>query len=244
MTETIKNGRLGNQIIRNLAVSLIAEKHNLNVKYCNEEAINKLGINLFSGNKTYDTTIILSDNNYFNIYNCHDLSNNLNPNLDYFQTSEIINLLYKYLRTDTIRSAIIENNPFKNRYAKNNDVFIHIRLTDVAHFNPGIGYYINTLRSIQFDKLYVSTDEPHHDIVQTILKIYSHSELINCNEIHTFQFGSTCKHIILSHGSFSAIIGYLAFFSNVYYPQPQFDKMWYGNMFSIDGWNECSVNKL
>ena len=30
------NGRLGNQIIRNLAVSLIAEKHNLKVDYYNK----------------------------------------------------------------------------------------------------------------------------------------------------------------------------------------------------------------
>jgi hypothetical protein len=43
---TAKNGRLGNQIIRNLAVSLIAEKHNLKVEYCNKELIQKLGIEL------------------------------------------------------------------------------------------------------------------------------------------------------------------------------------------------------
>ena len=34
-TTTSSNGRLGNQIIRNLAVSIIAEKHNLYVNYCN-----------------------------------------------------------------------------------------------------------------------------------------------------------------------------------------------------------------
>ena len=36
--------------------------------------------------------------------------------------------------------------------------------------------------------------------------------------VKTIQFGSTCKHIVLSHGSFSAMIGYLGFFSQVYYP--------------------------
>lgn len=57
------------------------------------------------------------------------------------------------------------------------------------------------------------------------------------DEIHTIQFASTCKHIVLSHGSFSAVIGYLAFFSNVYYPAYG-DTMWYGDMFSIDGWKK------
>jgi hypothetical protein len=37
MTSTIEGeGRLGNQIIRNLAVSLLAEKHDLKVDYYNK----------------------------------------------------------------------------------------------------------------------------------------------------------------------------------------------------------------
>ena len=58
------------------------------------------------------------------------------------------------------------------------------------------------------------------------------------DEIRTFQFGSTCKNIILSHGSFSAIIGYLAFYSNIYYPKYDENKKWYGDMFSINNWIE------
>ena len=44
-------------------------------------------------------------------------------------------------------------------------------------------------------------------------------ELLHYNEIDTIQFGSTCKNIILSHGSFSAMIGNLSFYSNIYYPK-------------------------
>ena len=39
MTLTTANGRLGNQIIRNLAVSLLAKKHNLRVNYVNNDLI-------------------------------------------------------------------------------------------------------------------------------------------------------------------------------------------------------------
>jgi len=45
-----------------------------------------------------------------------------------------------------------------------------------------------------------------------------------------------CKNIILSHGSFSAVIGYLGFFSKIYYPEYDLNKIWYGDMFSINNW--------
>ena len=236
MTSTEKNGRLGNQIIRNLAVSLIAEKHNIKVNYCNKDLINKLGINLFSGSNTYKSIQKLTGDNYFTIYNYDNLDYNLNPNNNYFQTKEITNFLYNYLHTDVIKSQIIEKNIFKERYNNNNDLLIHVRLTDVAKFNPGINYYLNTIKTINFENLYISTDDKKHNIIIKILELYPNAKLINYDEITTFQFSSTCKNIILSHGSFSAIIGYLAFFSNVYYPEYEKDKIWYGDMFSINNW--------
>ena len=236
-TTTKKRGRLGNQIIRNLAVSLIAKKYNLKVNYYNKKLINNLGINLFSGRKNYKKkTKNLNDKNYFTIYNCNNLYYNLDPNKSYFQTKEITNFLYNYLHTDIIKSNIITKNPFNKRYNENNDLFIHIRLGDVASNNPGIYYYINTIKTITFNNLYLSTDDKNHIIVKKILELYPTAELINYDEIKTFQFASTCKNIILSHGSFSAIIGYLSFFSNIYYPKYELNKIWYGDMFSIKNW--------
>jgi len=235
MSSTAENGRLGNQIIRNLALSLIAEKFNLKVNYCNKTLISMLGIDLFSGDNIYNQTIELNDNNYFSVYNS-DLSFNLNPNNSYFQTKEITHFLYLYLQSDSIKNKIINNNPFKERYNNNNDLFIHIRLSDTAHWNPGIDYYKNTINMIEYDTIYISTDEVNHTIVNELLQ-NSKTKLINYDEIRTFQFASTCKNIILSHGSFSAIIGYLSFFSNIYYSEYDKNKIWYGDMFSIDGWN-------
>ena len=241
MTSTNQIGRLGNQIIRNLAVSLIAEKHNLKVNYCNKDLIIKLGINLKSGSNTYTSIKNLTDDNYFSIYNCDNLNYNLDPNHSFFQTKEITNFLYNYLHTDIIKSNIIENNTFKERYNKNNDLFIHIRLNDAEIWNPGITYYINTIKIINFDNIYISTDDKNHNIVIKLLQLYPTSNLINYNEITTFQFASTCKHIILSHGTFSALIGYLAFFSNIYYPEYELNKLWYGDIFSINNWNKISI---
>ena len=243
MTSTTgTNGRLGNQIIRNLAVSLLAEKHNLKVDYYNKELINNLGIELFSGSNSYDNIQCLTDDNYFAVHNSDKLNCNLNPNNNYFQTKEITNILYNYLHRDEIKSKIIENNKFRERYAKNNDLFVHIRLTDVAQYNPGITYYANAIKNIKFDNLYISTDDKNHNIIIELLQLYPSSQLIDYDEITTFQFASTCKHIILSHGTFSAVIGYLSFFSNVYYPIYELNKIWYGDVFSIENWIKLSVN--
>jgi len=242
MTSTKEVGRLGNQIIRNLAVSLSAEKHNLKVDYFNKDLINNLGIELFSGSNSYNLIQKLTDDNYFTIYNMDELNYNLNPNGHFFQTKEITNLIYNYLHKDKIKSKIIGNNPFKERYTKNNDLFVHIRLTDAEQWNPGITYYINAINNIIFDKLYISTDDKNNNMITELLKLYPFASLVDADEIITFQFASTCKHIVLSHGSFSAVIGYLSFFSNIYYPEFELNKIWHGDMFSVDNWIKLSVN--
>lgn len=140
------------------------------------------------------------------------------------------------MHSDKIKTKIMQKNRFNARYGKNNDLFIHIRLGDVADKNPGIQYYLNAIQMIKYDNLYISTDSPSHHIVGKIFSIYPQTKLVQTDEITTIQFASTCKNVILSHGSFSAVIGYLSFFSTIYYPKYDPDKIWYGDMFSIDGW--------
>jgi hypothetical protein len=243
MSKSNGGGRLGNQIIRNLAVSILASKYNLSVDYSSKDLINKLGIDLYNGSNVYKLTQNLNEANYFNIYNCGNINYNLNANNAYFQSKDITNFLYNYLHTDLVKSNIIEKNPFKDRYNTNNDLFIHIRLTDVKQHNPGLNYYLNAIKSITFDNLYISTDEINHDIIKNILLIYPNVKLIEYDEINTFQFASTCKHILLSHGSFSAIIGYLSFYSTIYYPEYDINHMWYGDIFSINNWIKCNNYK-
>lgn len=240
-TTTLKNGRLGNQIIRNLAVSILSQKHNLKVQYCSVDVIKQLGIDLFSGDNTYARMQELNDDNYFTIYNADSIDYNLDPNNSFFQTKEICNLLYNFLHTDIVRENIMKNNIFNQRYNNNNDLFIHIRLTDVKKYNPGLNYYINAIRQVTFNNLYISTDNAKDPIIKKLLRLYRSAKIVVLDEIGTFQFASTCKNIILSHGSFSAIIGYLAFFSNIYYPEYEENKKWCGDMFSINNWIQISV---
>ena len=242
MSKSNGGGRLGNQIIRNLAV-IIASKFDLSVDYSSKDLINKLGIDLYNGSNVYEITHYLNEDNYFNIYNGSNINYNLNPNNSYFQSKAITNFLYNYLHSDLVKSNIIEKNPYKDRYNTNNDLFIHIRLTDVKQHNPGLNYYLNAIKSITFDNLYIATDEINHNIINNIFHIYPNVKLIEYDEINTFQFASTCKNILLSHGSFSAVIGYLAFYSTIYYPEYDINHMWYGDMFSINNWIKCNNYK-
>jgi hypothetical protein len=242
MSYTVELGRLGNQIIRNLAVSLIAKKYDLYVNYCNYNIINnQLGIPLYIGNNKFNETIDLTDNNYFELYNKETLLNNINPNNDYFQTKEITNVLYNYLNEMNVKHNIISKNPFIERYNNNNDFLIHIRLTDAEQFNPGIDYYKKVINNINFDTMYITTDDNNHWFIQELFKQYHYKNptiLLSDKLEEIIQFSSTCRHVLLSHGSFSSVIGYLSFFSNIYYPEYDDTKKWHGDMFSIDGWNK------
>ena len=69
-------------------------------------------------------------------------------------------------------------------------------------------------------KMYNGPENPEfiHKL-NAIKEEYPDALLVVYNPYRTIQFGSTCKHILLSHGTFSAMIGYLAFYSkNIYYP--------------------------
>jgi hypothetical protein len=231
-TVTEKNGRLCNQIFRNIAVSMIAEKNNLHVTYASPHKMNQLGIPLYVGKLKYKRTIALTDDNYFTLFDL-PLHTNLNANDHFFQTQEISTKIKEYLNMN--KESIIRANPF--RYHTNNDIFIHVRLTDVQEHNPGIDYYKKAIEQCDYTHIYIGTDDPNHKIIQELT--LPNVTILQTDEIQTIQFGSTCKYIILSHGSYSAIIGYVGFFSTVYYPA--YKTMWYGDIFSMDGWNKIGV---
>lgn len=214
---TIKNGRLCNQIIRNLSLSILAQKYDLYVEYSNYDIINnKLGIELFIGNQKYNKTILINNNNYM-IYYKNMINNNANFNFmrNYFQNEEITTILHNHLKSK--KTTIMNKNPYKERYNNNNDLFLHIRLTDAKKWNMGLAYYLYCIKLVKYDRIYIGSDNFNDDLIKQIKTLYPKVIYVKKNPVETIQFGSTCKNIILSHGSFSAIIGYLGFFSNVYF---------------------------
>lgn len=215
MSTCFGGGRYGNQIFRSLAVSIFAEKFNLSVNYKECNRIEKLGIKLFNGKNRYKNTIELNDNNYFDLYNQDKFTYNIKTK-SYFQTKKITDLVYNYLNNDKMIEKIIINSKYKFRYKNNNDCFVHIRLGDVSKYNPGFDYYDKILSKLNFDNLYVASDTYNHDIIKNLKKKYNNFKFYNGNLDDIILFGSTNKYVILSYGTFSGIIGYLSFYSNVY----------------------------
>ena len=240
ITSDISNGRFCNQLIRSIATSLIAEKHNLKVSYAVYHQLNLLGLNLFVGENTWESTIQLTDFNYFNILDCKSVESNLDPNKSFFQTREIIEKVFKFIQSN--QESIIASNQFRQHY-NNNDCFVHVRLGDASQWSPEFDYYDKIIGNLKYDTLYVSTDEISHPLITRIMKKYP-ATLIEYNEVDTIKFASTCKHVVLSHGTFSSCIGYFSFFSKVYYPDFRNLVKWHGDIFSISGWTKIYYTQL
>jgi hypothetical protein len=223
-------------------MSFLAEKFNLYAEYANYDLIKKMGIDLFIGINNYNKTIKINNENYYQEYMKENIDYNVDLNGDYFQFQDLTDKIFNYFRSNNVCKSIISNNIFNNRYNNNNDIFIHIRLTDAERYNPGLKYYINCIENIKdYNNLYISSDDINHYIIKYIYYNYKNVSIINYDIIETLQFGSTCKNIILSHGSFSAVIGWLAFYSNVYYLDK--DPNWCPiDMFKNKNWIGVNIN--
>jgi hypothetical protein len=236
---TGSDGRFCNHIIRALGAHFIAKNQNLNFNYGQYyDKMKQLGINLFCGTLTYNSELKIPNNIMPYIYEI-PLFRNINVNNSYFQTKDFSNYLYNYYRIQDNRQSIISANKFKDRYKTNNDVFVHVRLGDVTDKNPGFEYYDKALSKIAFENGYIASDNFNHEICINLIKKYN-LKLIDYNEVETIMFGSTCRHIVLTGGSFSYIIGLFGFFSNIYYLKG-FNNWYPPELFFIDDWTEISI---
>ncbi len=201
----------------------------------------QLGLDLFTtGTMTYTSQQIILDTDIMMLLLKNIVfKRNININRAYFQTKDFSNYLYNHFRAPHNQQSIIAANHFKERYNTNNDVFVHVRLTDVAQQNQGFSYYDKALSSITFEKGYIASDDISHEICQQLIRKYNLISIMR-NEVETIMFGSTCKHIVLTGGSFSYIIGLFGFFSNIYYLCG--NGSWYPpELFHIPTWKEITV---
>lgn len=236
-------GQLCNHIFRNVAAHFFARAFNLMFDY-GEYApeIAALGILLYVGSiRAYTRTIQLHDDNFFQYL--RDAPTRIPYNIVirdcYCQTPEFSAFLYAYFRK-TIRNNIVTSNPYRDRYDSNNDVFVHVRLTDAEHVSPGLAYYESVLSSLTYENGYISSDDLNHPTCQTLIARFGLRPHVN-TAVDTIQFGSTCKHIVLSNGTFSWMIGAFGFYSHVTYPTVQ--TQWHGDLYSgISDWTPHQSN--
>lgn len=251
-------GRFGNQFIRNVCASFLAKKYDLKFQYKFQNDIQNMGIDLFTdGTRFHKKTLSFKDE-YFDKFMDNDTSvetvwdgteeptpetHNIDVNFIYLQTRTTAKYIRNYVNEREI--AIKNSNPFRERYGNNNDIFIHLRLGDALHYAPPFDYYRDTIIEVLkrssnggFGKRFISSDTLNHPLCQKLIYDFGLFP-IQMNEINTIQFASTCSNIILSNGTFSWLIGVLAFNSNIYYPQIK--TVWHGDIFIFPDWNEMAI---
>lgn len=230
------SGRFGNIFFVNMALHFIANKNNLHTSYKYHQQMIDLGVELFDGKNTYSDIIEISDTNFFKILT---KQNNTNKSISfvkdtYAQTSEFSHFLRQYFNEPEKKRKIINSNRFNSRFNNNNDVFIHIRLGDIAHYNiHNFEYFDSVLQTISFENGYISSDTITHPTCQKLIEKYN-LHIFQSHEVDTIQFANTCKYVVLSSGTFSWLIGLFAYYSKVYYPN--IVRQWHGDIFVFPDW--------
>lgn len=237
----VHQGRFGNLFFINIFLHLYAQQFNLQCCYKYEQYFTDLGIDLFKGNKTYDTNLLLTDENslLFLEKSTNELFKPANIIIHkemWLQNSIFCLFLKRYFERADIRHKIVQKNKYKSRYGKNNDLFIHLRLGDVTSKTTSLFEdYDNLLTVIDFEKGYISSDSIQHKFCAHLIEKYN-LQIVDKNEVNTIMFASTCKHLVLSGGTYSWLIGFFGFFNSMVY-YFKYENPWYGDIFeAFDSW--------
>lgn len=204
------NGNFGNNVFQNILASIFSKKNNLKVEnYICEFQCNLIGADLYKeGHIYHENKVIINDNNFLDYLKNEKIETGLHID-GYFQSKHFV-LNYK--------NEILSNFNLNYNINSNEDVFLHIRLGDTSHLNVGIDYYENALKHIgEFDKGYISSDSPDHEIVKTLTRKYNLIQYID-TPTNTINFGKTFKNIIISKGTFSFWIAMLSKAKKIIYP--------------------------
>ena len=198
-------GRTGNHILMYLMGQYIAEKYNLafDVKFDDYENVKSLfDISVYSGTNSYDTQQEITDDNVLEFLKNNTLTHNVVLN-GFFQSPLIlgdahIQECYKrYIKPKQIMNG--------------SDLFVHVRLGDIEnrHSLP-YEYYRDSIQRVDFSSGVISSDSPQHEIVQR-LRFEFGLDILIASPVDTIYYGTQCKNLVLSAGTFSFLS---AFYSN------------------------------
>lgn len=243
-TTIYNKGGLCNHIIRNICSSIIAKKYNLKFSYIVYGEMIELGLEPYIDGELFHNSFIEFDEKMFEKYiskeNDEVLTQNIHVGTYYFQNAFIANYLRNYFSTDPVRTSIINHNKYKERYNNNDDLCIHVRLGDGSQFNPGFDYYDRMIREQipnKYTKRFIMSDDINHPICQQLIETHN-LEIFNGNAVETLMFGSTCKYILLSSGTFSWMMGVFGFYSQIFFPNMENRQKWHGDIFIFNDWTK------
>jgi hypothetical protein len=134
INNTLTNkGRFGNLFFVNMFVHFISFKYNLFCNYKYEDKFKELGISFYKGTKTFQKNLLITQNNFLSIIEKnYEPCNIIITNQNFFQNKDFCLIIKHYFESMKINNFIKNKNIFFSRYGKNNDLFIHMRLGDIA----------------------------------------------------------------------------------------------------------------
>ena len=236
-----KSGRLGNRMLGNMALHCLCQRYNFPVEYTRLAECNRLGLQfhvptVLQGSAT---VLPLDDSNYMNL-----LLADVDPSVPYrvqiqgepyYQFPGFAEYVQAHFSKPEHQAPVQNANPFKARYNTNRDVFVHMRLGDMAQAAPSDAYFETALQGLDYDKGWIGSDSPTHPRVQAFAVKHGF-QIVVLDEVATLQFASTCRHLILSQGTFSWWMGILGFYSSVQWPA--IHKAWHGDIFVFPEWKK------
>lgn len=231
MIKIIHQGRTGNVLLQNVGVSIIAKKFDKHVdNYYGIPFANELGLSLFSGNTQNTEMRKYYDSDLLELLRLENIDNGIIFD-GLFQLKEFV----KEYKTEILSHF---NLKYEN---KPEQVFVHVRLGDVIHTNPGLKYYQNALNNLSFKSGFISSDTKNHPIVQKLIEDYNLQYYDN-SPIGIINFAKNFENLVLSKGTFSWWMGFLSMSKNIYYPTN--DIGWHGDIFVFDDWKPLDVQSF
>ncbi len=238
------SGRLANNLIQNIGLSLLGEKLNLKVSsYKVNPEILKFNLNLWREGR------VLEKKSPLNIYEDKDIDilfeDQFEPKSSFvfkgnFQNGEFL------LRN---KSKIKKMFRYKKDPAFNSSkLILMIRLADVAHLSPPYDFYKEAIADMQ-KKLglstkiegYIASDTPNHKMVKKLAKKHNF-KIITADATDTLKYAARFKNFILTGGSYHWLAAFLADAKNVIYPEHTY--MWHGDIYSHFKWTKKDWKKF
>lgn len=208
-------GRLANNIFQFIAGLFFSKKHNLPL-YLNHQGCFVTNNNYSHEIDTvickYQTsfhidykneTFIIDDSNFFENFEKTNLPKKNYSFVGYYQTKKFLSPIKDEIKE--ILNITYDNN------VNEDEVFIHYRLGDIENSQLALPleYYIDALSLLGNPSGYISSDSIENKNCQFLIKNYN-LKPIKLTPWGTILFAKNFKKIILSEGSFSALIGLLS----------------------------------
>lgn len=231
MIRCVFQGRTGNLLLQNIALSIMSKKFDMKASYYEIPQANLLGFTLVQRERVIESPAMkFFDADLMSLLSKESIDYGIQYD-GYFQVKEFV-LAY--------REDILSHFHLAYENPDNNDVFVHVRLDDAQQHNPGLEYYRTALKSLNYDRGFISSDSPSHPTIQRLTAEFGLVPM-NGSPIELINFAKNFKHLVLSKGTFSWWMGFLSQ-GNVIYAVG--DPQWYGDIFVFDSWHSIDIKNM